>query len=229
MVVVNQSWANDSQRPTLGNMPGFYEDEAPLRDAAGSVPLTAIEPDRPPRGGIILLHEANTLPAGLLEVMALLAGEGWIVVSPNLFHRGKTDGEVFGADLFADFDACHDWLVGRGVFEDTVGVLGFNDAGVAALVVATNRPLGAAISIAARGILTPVAEDAPTLVDAAANIRVPWLGLYATDDPDIPAEHLSLLREAAGRSGVASNVVASADALIESQNRILDWFDSYLR
>lgn len=210
-------------------MPGFFEDQAPLRQAAAYVPLTAIEPERPPRGGIILLHEEAALPTALLDVMELLASEGWIVVSPNLFHRGITSGEVFGDDLFDDFDACYDWLVNRGIFADTVGVLGFNDAGAAALVVATNRKVGAVISVGARGVVEPVANEAPKLVDAAPNIRVPWLGLYLTDDPETPIEHQSLLRDAAAKASVASNVVTSGESVADSQSRIMSWFDSHLR
>jgi carboxymethylenebutenolidase len=92
--------------------------ESPPRE---KVPLTAVEPDGPPRGGIVVLHEAREVPESLLDLLRALALEGWLAVAPNLFHRGHGDDkEVFGDDLFADFDATSDWLVQRGVYPDCV-------------------------------------------------------------------------------------------------------------
>lgn len=287
-----------------GFMSGIYRDEAPLRDsgqvvdgapgpaAGGRVPITVIEPEGYARGGIVVLHESRQFADVLLEMMKSLAGEGWIMVAPNLFHRfdrqkGHGDGagtvndrdlaavgarvsdgpgavatavaggaeveQVFGADLFADFDACFDWLVGRGVYADTVGVLGFDNAGTASLLVATNRPIGAAVSVAAPGIMEPLTAEATALVDAAPQLQAPWLGLYGNDDPVNPADHVERLRDAAARAAVATLVVSypglhhrpdhpgfdMADfeqlpedekrLLIDAQTRIFDWFDSHLR
>ena len=62
-----------------------------------------------------------------------------MTVAPNLFHREPApSSEVFGDDLFADFDACLRLAHRpRGVYADCIGVLGFDDAGTAALLVAT--------------------------------------------------------------------------------------------
>lgn len=285
-----------------GFMSGIYRDKAPLRGSGvvddtrqtvGRVPITVIEPEGYARGGIVVLHESREFADALLEMMKSLAGEGWIMVAPNLFHRfdrPSADGDgsglaverdvaavgarsngpgatatglasppaggtehVFGADLFADFDACFDWLVGRGVFADTIGVLGFDTAGTAALLVATNRPIGAAVSVAAPGIAEPLTAEATALVDAAPQLQAPWLGLYGNDDPVTPADEVERLRDAAARAAVATLVVSypglhhrpdhpgfeMADfdqlpdeekrMLIDAQTRIFDWFDSHLR
>ncbi|WP_227978849.1 dienelactone hydrolase family protein [Nocardia spumae] len=161
--------------------------------------------------------------------------------------------QVFGADLFADFDACFDWLVGRGVFADTIGVLGFDNAGTAALLVATNRPIGAAVSVAAPGIVEPLTSEATALVHAAPRLQAPWLGLYGDDDPATPSDQVERLRDAAARAMVATLVVnypglhhrpdhpgfemsdfeqlaeEEKRMLIDAQTRIFDWFDSHLR
>ncbi len=94
---------------------------------------------------------------------------------PALFHHepAHSDSEVFGETLFAAFDATFDWLVGRGIYPDCVGVLGFDDAGTAALLVATNRPVGAAVSVSAHGIVAPLTDDTPALVDAAPSLGRP--------------------------------------------------------
>ncbi|AHH15008.1 putative carboxymethylenebutenolidase [Nocardia nova SH22a] len=258
-------------------MSGIYRDKAPLRDseptdggsrqeAAGPVPITVIEPEGNARGGIVVLHESRKFADVLLDMMKSLAGEGWIMVAPNLFHRvdqpATVDGaepgtpaveHVFGADLFADFDACFDWLVGRGVFADTIGILGFDQAGTAALLVATNRPIGAAVSVAAPGITAPLTADATALLQAAPDLQAPWLGLYGDDDPTTPADDVERLRDAAARAAVATLVVSypglhhrpdhpgfemsdfeqlaeeEKRMLIDAQTRIFDWFDSHLR
>ncbi|MGW0043938.1 dienelactone hydrolase family protein [Rhodococcus sp. NPDC003348] len=238
-------------------MSGIFTDGAVLRaggeqrdDAPERVPLTAVAPDGPARGGVVVLYESRALSDALLDLMRLLAGEGWLVVAPDLFHRepAHSDVEVFGDALFADFDATFDWLVARGVYPDCVGVLGFDDAGTAALLVATNRPIGAAVSVAARGIVARLGADVPALVDAARELQAPWLGLYGEDDPQTPPEQVEALRDAVAKAPVATNVVSypglahradepprltpdveEGDPILDAHQRILGWFDSNLR
>ncbi|RDI65698.1 dienelactone hydrolase family protein [Nocardia pseudobrasiliensis] len=241
-------------------MSGVYRDHASARDtgpehpdrqpdaAPARVPITVLEPDGFARGGIVVLHESHEFAEALLEFLKSLAGEGWIVVAPNLFHRsGPPADKVFGADLFADFDACVDWLVGRGVIPDCVGVLGFDSAGTAALLVATDRPIGAAVSVAAPGIAEPLTTQATALVRAAPRLRAPWLGLYGASDAATPFGEVESLREAAARAATATLVVTypglhhradepGLDAhtddphtAVDARTRIFDWFDCHLR
>src|SRR5690606_37213388 len=152
--VRGQFLAKNRQPPYPGFMSGMFNDVATLRsDADGEersgapvrVPLTVVEPEGHSRGGIVPLPESRALTGSLLAFMRTLSDEGWTVVAPDLFHRAGTAGkEVFGQDLFDDFDASFDWLAARGVFPDCIGVLGFDHAGTAAFLVATNRPVGAA-------------------------------------------------------------------------------------
>ncbi|RVW08395.1 carboxymethylenebutenolidase [Prescottella agglutinans] len=242
-------------------MPGILRDSAPLRadddsdsQVRGQVPLTAVEPERHARGGIVVLHESRDFTDALIEMMRSLAAEGWLVVAPHLFHRepAHSDTEVFGESLFDDFDATFDWLVSRGIYADCVGVIGFDDAGTAAMLVATSRPVGAAVSVSAHGIVDPLAPETPTLVEAGPSLKAPWLGLYGADDPRTPPEHVEMLRDAVARADVATNIVSydglahradeppvaepSADdddplvvAILDAQRRIFDWFDANLR
>lgn len=218
------------------------------------VPLTAVEPERRARGGIVVLHESRQFTDALLELMRSLAAEGWLVVAPHLFHRepAHSDTEVFGQSLFDDFDATFDWLVDRGIYPDCVGVIGFDDAGTAAMLVATNRSVGAAVSVSPHGIVNRLAEATPTLVEAAPQLKAPWLALYGADDPRTPPEHVELLRDAVARADVATHIVSydglahradeppvpepAADdddplvvAILDAQRRIFDWFDANLR
>ncbi|WP_280266681.1 dienelactone hydrolase family protein, partial [Nocardia wallacei] len=196
-------------------MSGIYRDNAPLRDsgstaeddrgavASARVPITVIEPEGYARGGIVVLHESREFADALLELMSSLSSEGWIVVAPNLFHRNGATDKVFGDDLFADFDACYDWLTARGVFGDCIGVLGFDSAGTAAFLVATSRPIGAAVSVAAPGIAEPLTDRADALIRAAPQLQAPWLGLYGADDFGTSQAQVEHLREAAAAAGGA--------------------------
>ncbi|NMM83768.1 carboxymethylenebutenolidase [Rhodococcus sp. SRB_17] len=239
-------------------MSGMFRDTAYLPGADGdvaiAVPLTVVEPDGPTRGAIVVLHEARQFGDALLELMSALALEGWVTVAPHLFHREpeQMHGDIFGDNLFADFDATLDWLTGRDVRVDTIGVLGFDAAGTAAMLVATSRPVGAAVSVAARGIVDALSVDAQALIDAAVSLQAPWLGLYGDDDPATPLEHVNQLREATAKADVATLVVSyaglahradeppqvpdgqdeddpNAAAIIDARTRIFDWFDSNLR
>ncbi len=181
--------------------------------------------------------------------MRSLAADGWTVLAPDLFHRdnGTVPERVFGADLFDDFDACFDWLTGHGVYRDCIGVLGFDSAGTAAALVAANRRLGAAVSVAAPGIDNALHPHAPALVTATPGLQAPWLGLFGDDDPLTPPEEVARLRDAAGRADVATLVITypglhhrpdhpgfdpaarDDDFVIDAQTRIFEWFDSHLR
>ncbi|QNG20958.1 carboxymethylenebutenolidase [Rhodococcus triatomae] len=228
-------------------MSGIFTDSAPLSAGSDHVPVTAAEPEGPARGGIVLLHESRQFGESVLDLMRALAVEGWLVVAPHLFHRvPESVSGVFGDALFEDFDAAGAWLGRRGVQPDRVGVLGFDQAGTAALLVATTRPVGAAISVASPGIVEALTVDAPPLVDAVVSLQAPWLGLYGDDDPGTPPEHVERLREAASRALVATLVVSypglghradepstllepTEETLVDAQERIFDWFDSNLR
>lgn len=228
-------------------MAGIYQDAAPLRTSATLVPIAVVEPPGHARGGIVVLHEAHRLSDALLGLLRQLAGEGWLAVAPDLFHRveGDPDQGVFGDDLFEDVDACLDWLTGRGVQPDCIGVLGFDEAGTAAFLVAATRPVAAAVSVAARGIVEPLAATAPALVKAAPRLQAPWLGLFGIDDPATPAPQVDQLAEAVAAAPVATHIVRYTglrhradrtddvgppdDELVDAQTRVFDWFDSFLR
>ncbi|MBL1073423.1 dienelactone hydrolase family protein [Nocardia sp. 2] len=229
-------------------MSGVYRELAPVQDTT-TVPLVVIEPEGHTRGGIVVLHESREFTEPLLDLMRSLAEDGWTVLAPDLFHRanGTAPDKVFGADLYADFDACFEWLTGRGVFGDCIGVLGFDSAGTAAALVAANRRIGAAVSVAAPGLESPLTPQALALTAAAPSLQAPWLALFGADDPMTPPDEVDRLRDAAAHADVATLVVtypglhhrpdhpgwdptALDDVyVVDAQTRIFEWFDSHLR
>jgi carboxymethylenebutenolidase len=216
--------------------------------SAHRVLVTVVQPERTAaRGGIIVLHENRRITPGLLDLLRALSAEGWTAVVPHLFHGKAVAAAVFGPHLHADVDAAHAWLVRSGVDPDRIGVLGFDQAGAAAFLVATRQPFGAAVSIAPRGLVAPADPDAPALVDAAADLQAPWLGLFGEDDAATPQADIDALAESCIAARVATNVVRipglthrpdapdtvalpdDPDALATLRARLFDWYDTFLR
>ena len=97
----------------------------PLIDGS-ALRLTVAEPVGPPRGGIVVLHEARGMTDAVRSMVVGLAAAGWLPVAPPLYHRADAAeiGEDAGARLrapteyggycgyFADPDG-HAWEVVR--------------------------------------------------------------------------------------------------------------------
>jgi carboxymethylenebutenolidase len=217
----------------------------PLADGS-QLRLTVAEPETAVRGGIVVLHEARGVTDSVRDLVSGLAAEGWLVVAPHLYHRDgadEVDGErvadqvnrLTPSSVLDDSDAALGWLRARGVAGDRIGVVGFDLGGAVAVKVAIHRQVGAAVSVSAPGILTPIADQLRPLIEAAPELSCPWLGIYG-GDATAPVEEVEKLRDAAATAQVATDVVhyplaldADPDAAAEAWQRTLNWFDSHLR
>lgn len=219
-------------------------DTLPLPDGS-ALRLTVAEPDSTVRGGIVVLHEARGVTDAVRGLVSSLAAEGWLVVAPHLYHREGAD-EVASADvadqvnrltpasILDDCDASFAFLAERGV-GDRIGVVGFDLGGVVAVKVATRRQVGAAVSVSAPAIVSPIGDGFRSLLEAAPELACPWLGIYGGDSA-APAEEIEKLRAAAASAEVATDVVRYEHALrddpamaAEAWQRTLNWFDAHLR
>ena len=137
----------------------------------------------------------------------------------------------------ADTDTAFGWLADHGVTADRMGVLGFDVGAVVALLVAAERTLGAAVSVAdERGMLS-VRDRLPALSGAASGLTCPWLGLYGAEGEG--EGDIGTLREAGAAAETVTNVVvyprsahrfdADPGAATDAWARTLNWFDAYLR
>jgi carboxymethylenebutenolidase len=183
--------------------------------------LSHAEPDGVVRGGLVVLHEAAGITDAVSEVVRGLAGEGWLVVVPHLPE------ELTEASALAATDIGFAWLAARAVSVDQIGVVGVGLGGSVALVVGARRDIGAAVTVAGVGILEPAVAGLPALVEIAAELRVPWLGLYRAENPT--AEEVEKLRDAAGSAPVATDLVRYEAGTSEAWQRALNWFDAHLR
>ena len=213
-----------------------------------SVRLTIAEPETAVRGGLVVLHETRGVTEVVRGLVSSLASEGWLAVAPNLYGAlahdevADVDREVSrlsGDSVLADTDIAAVWLAERGVSADRTGVIGFDLGGAVAMMVASSRAIGAAVSVAGRGILEPISDGLPALVDVAGELSCPWLGIYGDQDEAIPVEQVEKLRDAAAGAEVATDVVRFAGtdnrfdtdpaAGAEAWHRTLNWFDLHLR
>jgi carboxymethylenebutenolidase len=219
----------------------------PLPDGS-ELRLTVAAPESAVRGGIVVVPEARGVTGAVWQLAEGLAEEGWLAVIPHLYHRDGADELTPGGDpeqvrhhvaglsadsVDADTDASLRWLAQRGVTADRIGMVGFGLGGALALIVATQRDLGAAVTVGGIGVVQPVAPTLPPLVDVAPNLRCPWLGIYGADS-EVPDPEVHKLRDAAHSAQVATDLVhycldADQSTAEETWTRMLNWFGSHLR
>jgi carboxymethylenebutenolidase len=224
-------------------------EHVPLADGT-TCPISIVAPETTIRGGIVVGPDRRGVTHAVWQLAAGLAGEGWLAAIPHLYHRdgvdvvpedSDRDGEaarwyverLTAQSVHADTDAAFRWLAQRGVTTDRLGVVGFGLGGAVALMVATQRDLGAAVTVCGIGVIRPVAETLPALVDIVPALRCPWLGIYGWDG-GVPEEEVHKLRDAAHSAHVATDLVhccfhADQSVAPEAWARTLNWFGSHLR
>lgn len=225
----------------------------PLDDGS-QLRLTVAEPDNAVRGGIVVLHEARGMTGAVRWLVHSLAVEGWRVVAPHLYHRDDADelgaeesdekvrrqvDRLTGASVMADTDTAFGWLAEHGVPADQMGIIGFDLGGSVALVVASKRSLGAAVSIAGDHLVDPLSDDLPSPLEAATELTCPWLGLFGERSEEPSADDVEKLRNAVTGADVIADVVVYPDVddrfyvkeevWANAWQRTLNWFDSNLR
>ncbi|WP_261557969.1 dienelactone hydrolase family protein [Frankia tisae] len=214
--------ATSSRAGQAGALKSHLRAEVARRD---TVPLTIVAPaaDDPPRGGVVVVQDARGITPYLVSVCDRLAGAGWLVVAPHLYHRDGLDevdpaggwpGAVpametlTGTGIDADVDAALTHLTESGFDAEQSAIVGFCMGGTVALHTATRHPLAAAVSFYGGGVSTSYWPGVPPLVEAAPALRGPWLGLYGEEDQLITTDEIGALRAAAARSSTPTELVS---------------------
>jgi carboxymethylenebutenolidase len=228
-----------------------------VESSGGSMGLYEAEPDGATRGAIVVLQEAFGVNDHIEDVCRRFAAEGYRAVAPHLFHRSGDAVidyedmqsvvphimELSADGLVADLDATLGHLAAAGFAPPRVGVVGFCMGGSVSVLAAARRSLGAAVTFYGGG----VAEGRfgmPALVELAAQLQTPWLGLFGDQDQSIPVDQVEALRTAAAGASVPTEIVRYADAdhgfhcdarasyhetsAKDAWKRALQWFDTYL-
>ena len=159
-------------------------------------------PSGAPRGGLIVFQEAFGVNAHIRNVTDRFAGEGYLSIAPELFHRtapgmewGYTDfpavvphmQALTDAGLAADMRAAFDWLKKSSGFPDlSTSAIGYCMGGRTACLAAMTLPLAASVSYYGGGIAGN--QIFPSLLDRFSDISAPilyfWGGLDTHIGPD---------------------------------------------
>jgi len=190
-------------------------------------PMTTLRtmPAGEPRGGVVVVQEAFGLTGHITRVTQALAADGWIAVAPALFHRSEEqvfdygDYEKLGPVMMSlstdtitdDVDAALAELTRLGVPSDRQGIIGFCMGGSVTLATAARLQLGAAVTFYGGG-LTQSRFGLPSGLEAAAQLRTPWLGLYGDLDKNISSDDVDRVRAVAASAAVDTDVVRYPEA-----------------
>jgi carboxymethylenebutenolidase len=241
-----------------------------VNDAITTADLTVPTPDGPmrlytatppgaPLGAVIVIQEAFGLNGHIEDVTRRAAEAGYAAVAPDLFHRsgpgaiaeyGKFDDVIkyftdLGNDdaILRDVDATLAHLRAQGFADANIAIVGFCFGGRVTFLVALQRAIGAAVGFYGGGIVTGRFPQFPPLLERAAELRTPWLGLFGDEDASIPVDDVETLRATLDPLPTATGVVRypaaghgfhcdqRADFRAEDANnawsRMLDWFATH--
>ncbi len=176
----------------------------------GPMPLYEAVPDGDARAAVIVVQEAFGVNAHIEDVTRRFADAGYHAVAPHVFHRSGGGTAPYGDfakviplyehldddGILVDVDATREHLHATGWDDAQIGTVGFCFGGRVTFLVALRRQLGAAVGFYGGGIVTARFPQFPPLVDEAASLRTPWLGLFGDRDESIPVEDVEQLREA---------------------------------
>src|SRR5690349_20853941 len=182
-----------------------------LDTADGPMRLYEARPDGQPRGALVVIQEAFGVNEHIEDVTRRGADAGYHSVAPDLFDRagggtvpyGQFDKviEMFQSikgdeSILMDVDAALGHLHSAGFADAQIAIVGFCAGGRVAFLVSSRRALGAGVGFYGGGIVSGRFPQFPPLVDEAATLQTPWLGLFGDQDQSIPVDEVEQLRSA---------------------------------
>jgi len=199
-------------------------------------PYFLARPSGEPRGGIALMMEGNGIGWQLLRVAERLAGEGYVVVAPDVYHRLHAEHgdweKAFGA--LREEDALHDIreavAVARSLGARKVGITGFCMGGrLSYLAAVRGVDVQAAAPFYGGGIDQLLAEP-----------RCPLLAFFGGRDQWVPMAAIEKVRARHGSDVVVYPVAGHGfmrdgtedyrpDAARDAWARLLAFFARHLR
>jgi len=172
-----------------------------------------------------VLQEVFGVNPHIEDVCARFAAQGWLAVSPHLYHRDGLAsieyddvqtalghlGHLERDGILEDLDAAAEYIGEEGIPLRKIGAVGFCMGCTVSFDMAVERDIGAAVTFYGGGIRTGRFGFAP-MAETAPKLRVPWLGIFGDLDHNIPIEEVEELRAAAASSGHPTDVIRYADA-----------------
>jgi carboxymethylenebutenolidase len=230
--------------------------------ADGPMRVFEVAPAGQARGAVIVVQEAFGVNDHIQDVAGRLAKEGWYAAAPEFFHRAGPEpvapyddfSKVMAlydgldqAGALRDADATLDLLHGHGFADPAIGSVGFCWGGYVSFLIAARRAIGASVTFYGGGISSSGHFQAfPPLIDEAATLKAPWLGLFGDLDDSIPVDGVEALRAALEEAPVDHEIVRYPDAghgfhcdgrpsnydqaaATDGWARALAWFDARLK
>ena len=234
------------------------EEWVELDTADGPMATYVARPVGDARAAVIVVQEAFGVNGHIQDVTDRVASAGYLAVAPTLFHRaggGTAPYDDFAKVLplyegltddgvLMDLDAAVAHLATLGYGPDAVGTVGFCFGGRVTFLASVYRALGAAVGFYGGGIVTGRFPQFPPLVEHAAELKTPWLGLFGDADGGIPIEDVEALRTALVAARVPTEIVRYVGAehgfhcdqrpsfhpaaAADAWTRTLAWFDEHL-
>jgi carboxymethylenebutenolidase len=182
-------------------------------------------PEPLPQAGILVFQEAFGVNNHIKNIVRRLAGEGFVAIAPELFHRTlPPGGEIpyptsgdFSAVMphinaitregsLTDFQAAYDWLKGQ-IKSENIGCIGFCMGGSASFTANSRLSLKAAVSYYGTRILQNL--------DLVSQQKGPLLLVWGGKDKGTPPEKLKELTDslrAAGKDFINAEFSEAAHA-----------------
>jgi carboxymethylenebutenolidase len=164
---------------------------------------------------VLVISEIFGVHEHIADVARRFARLGYFAIAPELFVRqgdpgsygeiGKLISEIIAktpdAQVMQDLDATVAWAGAQGAAIDKLGITGFCWGGRTTWTYAAHNPAVKA-GVAWYGVVARSFHPGdPTVLDQAARIKAPVLGLYGAADGGIPNETVDQLRDALKAAG----------------------------
>jgi carboxymethylenebutenolidase len=169
-------------------------------------------PEGKSRGGLLVFQEAFGVNAHIRDVTERFAKQGYLAISPELYHRTSTGFESGYTDtaaameqmkavtmegLEADIRASYEWL--RSAGETQICATGYCMGGRTATLAAITVRLSCAVSYYGGGI-TP-SPYGPGFLDRLKDLQAPILFFWGGLDTHIPKESIRTITDTLSAAG----------------------------
>ncbi len=233
-------------------------DDLTLDTSDGPMRLYSAVPEGGASQAVIVIQEAFGVNEHIEDVTRRVADAGYHAVAPALFHRAGGGTAPYGEfdkvlplyegltddGILIDVGAAIEHLRDEGFADTSIGIVGFCMGGRVTFLVGLEHALGAAVGFYGGGIVSGRFRQFPPLIDRAAELQTPWLGLFGDLDESIPVEDVELIRQRLAPLSVPTEVLRyataghgfhcdarasfNAEAATDAWSRTLAWFRAHL-
>ncbi len=213
------------------------------------------------RGGVVVIHHMPGYDAATKEIVRKFAVNGFNAICPNLYHReapgakpddaaatARANGGVPDERLVGDVAGATHTLRNLTTSNGKVGVIGYCSGGRQSFLSACSLDLDAAVDCYGAGVVHGTPAGSPLtfapIMDKAANLSCPLLGMFGKDDKFPTPEEVEILDAELSRLGKthefhsyegAGHAFFAVDrpsyrpeAANDGWEKIFSWFDTYL-